>query len=46
VYAGQQLGAGQRIGGIGNSGNSYGPHLHFEIREAGVPRNPCNYIAC
>jgi murein DD-endopeptidase MepM/ murein hydrolase activator NlpD len=46
VYAGQQLGAGQRIGGIGNSGNSYGPHLHFEIREAGVPRNPCNYVAC
>jgi murein DD-endopeptidase MepM/ murein hydrolase activator NlpD len=46
VHAGQQLGAGQRIGGIGNSGNSYGPHLHFEIREAGVPRNPCNYIAC
>jgi murein DD-endopeptidase MepM/ murein hydrolase activator NlpD len=46
VSAGQQLGAGQRIGGIGNSGNSYGPHLHFEIREAGVPRNPCNYVAC
>ncbi|MFO7776902.1 MAG: peptidoglycan DD-metalloendopeptidase family protein [Nitriliruptoraceae bacterium] len=46
VSVGQQLGAGQRIGGIGNSGNSYGPHLHFEVREAGVPRNPCNYVAC
>ena len=46
VFIGQQLGPGERIGGIGNSGNSYGPHLHFEVRDAGVPRNPCSYVAC
>ena len=44
--SGQQVGAGQTIGGIGNSGSSYGAHVHFEVREAGVPRNPCGYIGC
>ena len=46
VVPGESVGAGQLLGGIGNSGNSYGPHPHFEVREAGVPRNPCGYIAC
>ena len=46
VGAGQQVEAGQHLGTMGNSGNSYGRHLHFEVREAGVPRNPCGYIAC
>ena len=44
--SGQQIGAGQAVGGIGNSGSSYGAHVHFEVREAGVPRNPCGYISC
>ena len=44
--SGQQVSAGQQLGGIGNSGSSYGAHLHFEVREAGVPRNPCGYISC
>jgi murein DD-endopeptidase MepM/ murein hydrolase activator NlpD len=46
VGAGTAVSAGQSLGAVGNSGNSYGPHLHFEIREAGVARNPCGYISC
>jgi murein DD-endopeptidase MepM/ murein hydrolase activator NlpD len=46
VGAGQYVGAGQAVGAVGNSGNSYGPHLHFEVRLAGVPQNPCGYIPC
>ena len=43
---GQQVAGGQSLGAIGNSGNSYGPHLHFETRLGGVPKNPCGFISC
>lgn len=46
VGVGQSVGAGQQLGGVGNSGNSYGAHLHFEVRESGTPRDPCRYISC
>lgn len=46
VGRGAAVSAGQQLGAIGNSGNSYGSHLHFEVRERGVPRNPCGYIGC
>jgi murein DD-endopeptidase MepM/ murein hydrolase activator NlpD len=44
VKQGESVVAGQQIGSVGNTGNSTGPHLHFEIRYQGVPRNPLNYL--
>ena len=44
VRPGENVSRGQQIGSVGNTGNSTGPHLHFEIRYQGVPRNPLNYL--
>jgi len=40
VRAGQAVGMGQRIGAVGNSGYSTGPHLHFSIYKNGRLMNP------
>jgi len=40
VHCGQQVYAGTLLGLGGVTGNSTGPHLHFEMRYNGVPQNP------
>ena len=44
VVPGQIVYQGNVIGSTGNTGNSSGPHIHFEIRANGVQDNPCFYV--
>lgn len=45
VTVGQRVSAGDLIAEVGETGLSYGTHLHFEIRHDGEPVNPQGWIA-
>lgn len=41
---GQMVTRGQLIGAVGNTGRSYGDHLHFEVRYMGMCYDPADFI--
>jgi murein DD-endopeptidase MepM/ murein hydrolase activator NlpD len=45
VYAGQRVEPADRIGSVGSTGNSTGPHLHLEVRPGGgAPIDPVDWL--
>lgn len=44
VMEGDVVQRGRRIGEVGSTGRSTGPHLHFEVRFKGSPQNPTRFL--
>ena len=44
VSVGQKVSKGQVLGYMGNTGNSFGGHLHFEVMKDNVQIDPTNYL--
>lgn len=44
VKTGQQVKAGDTLGLVGNTGHSYGNHLHLEVHVNGEPRDPIPFL--
>jgi murein DD-endopeptidase MepM/ murein hydrolase activator NlpD len=45
VKQGQAVRAGDRVAAVGQTGRASGPHLHFEVRQGQIPRDPMTYLS-
>ena len=44
VQIGQEVRRGETVGELGSSGRVTAPHLHYEVHEGGMPRNPLGFM--
>jgi len=44
LYPGQEIAVGTEVGLVGNTGRSYGAHLHFEVHVEGTPVDPYAWL--